>query len=186
MRLARHLLPLRHADGRLEPLDMEALVTWFSGDPEIGGAALPRWVIETVADTLLSHYHKTRVKPEIAAEEVLALAKWLIFGYARESKRAPSPSPPRQLDLYERVRATGACLELQLLAEIRSFLARAPDHAPRESPLRLTGVRQCAQLLAGTQRWSARCERIREELVGRIRDEARRAGRPGLALAILS
>jgi hypothetical protein len=186
MHLSRHLLSLRHEDGRAESLDADALAAWFAADAEVAAAALPRWVLDTVADTLLCHYHKARARPDVPAPEVLALAKWLVFGYSRESGRAPAPPSPRQLDLFERVRAAGACLELRLFAEIRDFLAQAPGGMSPENALRLTGVRQCAQLLAGTRRWSAKCERIREELVGRIRDEARRSGRTGLAVAILS
>ncbi|MCC7519435.1 MAG: hypothetical protein IT578_09650 [Verrucomicrobiae bacterium] len=186
MHLACHCLPLRHADGRLESLDLEGLAARFVSDPEIGGAALPRWVLETVADTLLRHYHKTRVKPEVSEEEVLALAKWLVFGYASSARRTVPSAPPRQMDLFEKARAMGAGLELQLLAEIRRFLAHASEGATVEGALRLTGVRRCAQFLAGTRRWSARCERIREDLVARIRDEARRSGRVGLTVAILS
>lgn len=186
MQLTRNLLPLRHDDGRVESLDVDGLAAWFVQDRDIGAAALPRWVIDTVADTLLCHYHKTRTKPEVPASEVLALAKWLVFGYQRDANKPPPPSHPRQLDLYEKARANSACLELQLVAEIRTFLTQAPEGMSTDTALRLTGVRQCAQLLAGTQRWSPRCERIREELVDRIRDEARRSGRPGLALAILS
>ena len=186
MQLARNLLPLRHDNGRIEPLDVEGLAAWFCTDPEIGSATLPRWVIDTVADTLLCHYHKARAKPEVPAAEVLALAKWLVFGYQHNTGKAAPPGQPQHLDLFETARASGACLELQLVAEIRNFLAQVPKGISSGTALRLTGVRQCAQFLAGTRRWSVRCEKIREELVDRIRDEARRSGRPGLALAILS
>ena len=59
-------------------------------------------------------------------------------------------------------------LELFFFPRLRDELRAKLRLAPRV--LRFHGLRHCAKRLAGAQRWSARCEKMQEQIVGYLRE----------------
>lgn len=59
-------------------------------------------------------------------------------------------------------------LELFFFPRLRDELRAKLRQAPRV--LRFHGLRDCAKRLAGAQRWSARCEKMQEQIVGFLRE----------------
>ncbi len=59
-------------------------------------------------------------------------------------------------------------LELFFFPRLRDELRAKLRLAPRV--LRFHGLRDCAKRLAGAQRWSARCEKMQEQIVGFLRE----------------
>jgi hypothetical protein len=93
-------------------------------------------------------------------------------------KLEPSPAapvltgPPGELtvetDMSLIALESGDSLELLFFPKLRDELRTKLRLAPRV--LRFHGLRGCAKRLAGAQRWSARCEKMQEQIVGYLRE----------------
>jgi len=59
-------------------------------------------------------------------------------------------------------------LELFFFPRLRDELRTQLSHSPRV--VRFRGLRRCVKQLAGARRWSGRCERLREQIVGYLRE----------------
>jgi hypothetical protein len=118
------------------------------------------------------HYFKSELLREsvTVGEFSLALEKVLHqLGFAlADEPSAAAPRPVIESDL--RVIACRSAFSLELFffpalrLELRSQLRQSPK------VLRFRGLRGCVKQLAGARRWSVRCERLQEQIVGFLRE----------------
>lgn len=117
------------------------------------------------------HYFKTELERQsvTVGEFAIALEKVLRgFGLTLYADDAPLPENPLAADLGRIARESADSLELfffpRLRAELRSQLRQSPR------VLHFRGLRGCVKQLAGARRWSARCEKMQEQVVGYLRE----------------
>lgn len=118
------------------------------------------------------HYFKCEMERQsvTVGEFALALEKVLRgFGltlYADE----PPPLPAGHLaaDLGRIARESADSLELFFFPRLRDALRAQLRQSPRV--LHFRGLRGCVKQLAGAQRWSARCEKMQDQVVGYLRE----------------
>jgi hypothetical protein len=118
------------------------------------------------------HYFKADLERETVTvgEFALALEKVLRnFGltlYADE----PPPLANQTVadDLGHLARESADSLELFFFPRLRDALRAQLRQSPRV--LRFRGLRGCVKQLAGARRWSVRCEKMQEQVVGYLRE----------------
>jgi hypothetical protein len=73
-----------------------------------------------------------------------------------------------ETDLGLFTRQSDGSLELFFFPRLRDELRAQLRQSPRM--VRFRGLRACVKELAGAQRWSARCEKMRDQIVGYLRE----------------
>jgi hypothetical protein len=99
-----------------------------------------------------------------ALEKVLSNLGFIIRAGAIESQ--PQEIVESDLGVLTRDFADG--LELFFFPRLRDELRFQLRHSPRL--LRFRGLRGCVKQLAGAQRWSGRCEKMRDQIIGYLRE----------------
>ncbi len=118
------------------------------------------------------HYFKCELDRQTVTvgEFALALEKVLRgFGltlYADEPP--PLANPVLEADLANIARESADSLELFFFPRLRNELRTQLRQSPQV--LRFRGLRGCVKQLAGARRWSARCEKMQEQIVGYLRE----------------
>jgi len=118
------------------------------------------------------HYFKCEMERQsvTVGEFAVALEKVLRgFGltlYADEPP--PLADEPLAADLGRIARESADSLELFFFPRLRDALRAQLRQSPRV--LHFRGLRGCVKQLAGAQRWSARCEKMQEQVVGYLRE----------------
>jgi hypothetical protein len=118
------------------------------------------------------HYFKTELEREMVTvgEFAQALEKALqglgltLFADQFEPRREQT----LETDLGVIALESSDSLELFFFQRLRMELRAKLRQSPRV--LRFRGLRGCAKRLAGAQRWSARCEKMQEQIVGYLRE----------------
>jgi len=124
------------------------------------------------ASASVFHYFKIELARQTVTvgEFALALEKVLRnFGltlHADESQ--PFARQILEADLRRIARESADSLELFFFPKLRDELRAQLRQSPRL--LHFRGLRGCAKQLAGAQRWSARCEKMQDQIVGYLRE----------------
>ena len=124
------------------------------------------------ASASVFHYFKIELARQTVTvgEFALALEKVLRnFGLTLHADETqPFAKQILEADLRHIADESADSLELfffpKLRNELRAQLRRSP------SVLRFRGLRGCVKQLAGAQRWSARCEKMQDQIVGYLRE----------------
>ncbi|HEY5040911.1 MAG TPA: hypothetical protein VIK53_02810 [Verrucomicrobiae bacterium] len=117
------------------------------------------------------HYFKTELERETVTvgEFAIALEKALHgLGLTLFADNSEARLQTIEADLGLIARESADSLELFFFPRLRNELRAKLRHAPRV--LRFRGLRGCAKRLAGAQRWSPRCEKMQEQIVGYLRE----------------
>jgi hypothetical protein len=117
------------------------------------------------------HYFKTELERETVTvgEFAVALEKALHgLGLTLFADNSETRLQTLEADLGLIARESADSLELFFFPRLRNELRAKLRHAPRV--LRFRGLRGCAKRLAGAQRWSPRCEKMQEQIVGYLRE----------------
>jgi len=117
------------------------------------------------------HYFKTELERETVTvgEFAVALEKALHgLGLTLFADNSETRLQTLEADLGLIARESADNLELFFFPRLRNELRAKLRHAPRV--LRFRGLRGCAKRLAGAQRWSPRCEKMQEQIVGYLRE----------------
>ena len=118
------------------------------------------------------HYFKTELAREAVTigEFSLALEKALLhLGYTIHAQEPGSQSADNHngTDLARLIGEIGGSFELLFFPRLRDELRIRLRHSPRM--VRFHGLRGCVKQLAGARRWSNRCERLQDQIVGYLR-----------------
>lgn len=156
-------LLLATQDGELVPCSADVLVGEFLAGSE--PLIEPQLMQEATAAVL--HYFKTELgRPWVTvAEFAQALARVLrTFGLqVVEATEPPAADEVAATDLLELAIASGEAFELAFFPRLRSALRRQLHQSP--GFVRFRGLRGCVKRLAGSRRWSQRCERLQRQII---------------------
>jgi hypothetical protein len=161
-----HLL-FQLTNGESVPCSAEMITIEIAGNSE--GLLDPEMLRHAAASVF--HYFKSELDRETVTvgEFAFALEKVLrnlgLTLYADEP-----PSLKKQIleaDLGLLARESADNLELFFFPKLRNELRSQLRQSPRI--LRFRGLRGCAKQLAGARRWSARCEKMQEQIVEYLR-----------------
>ncbi|MSU59029.1 MAG: hypothetical protein EXS35_12830 [Pedosphaera sp.] len=126
-------------------------------------------VIHHAAASVFHYFRKDLARDTVTvAEFAEALEKVLReLGF---KVRAPDPPPGENptADLNALARDSGAARELVFFPRLRRELRTQLQASPRL--IRFRGLRGCVKQLAGARRWSPRCENLRDQIVGYLRE----------------
>ncbi|MGH7951671.1 MAG: hypothetical protein ACREFE_07095 [Limisphaerales bacterium] len=117
------------------------------------------------------HYFKNDLARETVTVGEFAHALEKVLRNLGLTLRAPLPlSELREIetDLGLFTRQSTDSLELFFFPRLRDALRAQLRQSPRV--LRFRGLRGCVKQLAGARRWSARCETLRDQIVGYLRE----------------
>ncbi len=152
------------ADGESVPCSAEMITVEISGEP--CGGLDPEMLHHATASVF--HYFKVELQREsvTAGEFSRAIEKVLRhLGYTLRSGTAPEVS---ETDLGLLADEAGAGLELFFFPRLRDELRLQLRQSPRV--VRFHGLRGCVKQIAGTRRWSSRCERLQDQIVAFLRE----------------
>jgi hypothetical protein len=161
-----HLL-FQLTNGESIPCSAEMITIEIAGNSE--GLLDPEMLRHAAASVF--HYFKSELARETVTvgEFAFALEKVLrnlgLTLYADEP--APLTKQILEADLGLLARESADNLELFFFPKLRDELRTQLRQSPRV--LRFRGLRGCAKRLAGAQRWSARCEKMQEQIVDYLR-----------------
>jgi hypothetical protein len=124
------------------------------------------------ASASVFHYFKSELQRETVTvgEFALALEK-VLRGFGLTLYADEPPPLARQIleaDLRHIARESADSLELFFFPRLRDQLRAQLRQSPQV--LRFRGLRGCVKQLAGARRWSARCEKMQEQVVGYLRE----------------
>jgi len=117
------------------------------------------------------HYFKAELEREsvTVGEFAIALEKALHgLGLTLFADHSPREQQMLEADLGLLAREAADSLELFFFPRLRKELRAQLRRSPRV--LRFRGLRGCVKRLAGAQRWSPRCEKMQEQIVGYLRE----------------
>lgn len=154
-------------NGESVPCSAEMITIEIAGNSEglIDSAMLKH------AAASVFHYFKADLEREsvTVGEFSIALEKALHgLGLTLFADGSQTPRPALEADLALLAREAAGNLELFFFPRLRDELRAKLRQAP--GVLRFRGLRGCAKQLAGAQRWSARCEKMQEQIVGYLRE----------------
>jgi hypothetical protein len=117
------------------------------------------------------HYFKNELEREsvTVGEFAIALEKALHgLGLTLFADKSEDNQQALEADLAHLARESAGSLELFFFPRLRHELRAQLRQSPRV--LRFRGLRGCVKQLAGAQRWSPRCEKMQEQIVGYLRE----------------
>jgi hypothetical protein len=118
------------------------------------------------------HYFKCELARQTVTVGEFALALEKVLRNFGLTLYADEPPPLTQqileADLALLARESAESLELFFFPRLRDALRTQLRQSPQV--LRFRGLRGCVKQLAGAQRWSARCEKMQEQIVGYLRE----------------
>jgi hypothetical protein len=166
--LSSDCLLFQLTSGESVPCSAEMITIEIAGNSQ--GLVDPEMLRHAAASVF--HYFKIELARQsvTVGEFTLALEKVLRnFGL---TLYADGPPPlARQIleaDLGLLARESADSLELFFFPRLRDELRMQLRQSPRV--LRFRGLRVCVKQLAGAQRWSARCEKMQDQIVGYLRE----------------
>ena len=161
-----HLL-FQLTNGESVPCSAEMITIEIAGNAE--GYLDPEMLRHAAASVF--HYFKVELEREsvTVGEFALALEKALHgLGMTLYADHSVTDGDTRESNLDVIARENAENLELFFFPRLRDELRAHLRHSPRV--LRFRGLRGCAKQLAGAQRWSARCEKMQEQIVDYLRE----------------
>jgi hypothetical protein len=158
-------------NGESVPCSAEMITIEIVGSTE--GAVAPELLHHAAASVF--HYFKVELGREmvtvgefaIALEKALQALGLTLFSDRAEPKYAVLPAT-QETDLRQIAQESNDSLELFFFPRLRDELRAKLRLSPKVVHFR--GLRGCAKRLAGAQRWSARCEKMQEQIVGYLRE----------------
>lgn len=164
--LARDLLLFRLADGESVPLRPEMISFEVSGD---AASTLDAETVNNAAAAVFHYFkHDLGLDSVSMGEFTMALEK-VLRGFVL-SAAAPSGGDPNtrvlEADLRRLADESGGS-ELFFFSELRRELRAHLRQSP--AMLRFHGLRRCVKQLSGAQRWSSRCQNLRDQIVEYLR-----------------
>ncbi len=161
-----HLL-FQLTNGESVPCSAEMITIEIAGNSE---GFLDQEMLRHAAASVF-HYFKVELDRQsvTVGEFALALEQALHgVGLTLYADHSTQDGDTRESNLDLLAAESAENLELFFYPRLRSELRAQLRHSPRV--LRFRGLRGCAKQLVGAQRWSSRCERMQEQIVGYLRE----------------
>jgi hypothetical protein len=155
-------------NGESVPCSPEMIAIEFVGDSD--GMLDPEMLRHAAVSVF--HYFKKELHRETVTVGEFAGALEKVLGQLglvlRDNELGTRDEEMIETDLGLFAHQSDSSLELFFFPRLRDELRIQLRHSPRV--LRFRGLRGCVKQLAGAQRWSARCEKIQEQIVGYLRE----------------
>ena len=159
-------LLFRLSNGESIPCSAEMITVEIVGNA--GGPFDPEMLQHAAASVF--HYFKTELEREAvtvgefagALEKVLRDLGFIIRSGGIAARETI------ETDLGSLARESADSLELFFFPRLRDELRTKLRQSPRV--LRFRGLRGCVKQIAGARRWSARCEKMQDQIVGYLRE----------------
>ena len=164
-------LIIQTSDGEQIPCSAEWITLELMGD---GAAWLDPVVVHNASAAVL-HYFKHELRRDFVSvgEFALALEKVLRgFGLSVYADSEPDSAPTvktrvLESNLQELASMAGKGFELFFFPHLREEMRIKMEQAPQV--LRFRGLRGCVKQLAGSERWSRRCQNLSDQIVDYLR-----------------
>ena len=178
-------LLFRLASGESIPFSSEMISVELMGDT--AGQFDPELVRHAAASVFHYFRHDLGRETVSVAEFAEALERALRkIGFRIRSTETDPPSPPAHdpvPDLRLLAHESGQSLELFFFRRVRNEI-RLQLRQP-SGLIRFRGLRGCVKKLAGARRWSARCEKLQDQILDYLRQcVTSEAGQTGCALMV--
>jgi hypothetical protein len=164
--LARDCLLFELASGESIPFSSEMISIELVGD---AGEQFDPEVIQHAAAAVFHYFRHEQARATVTVAEFAEALERVLRGlglHVRPAETEIVPAPGT--DLRALARESGDARELvffpRLRREVRSQLAASPRM------VRFRGLRGCVKQLAGARRWSPRCDHLREQILGYLRE----------------
>ena len=154
-------------NGESVPCSAEMITIEIVGNAD--GLIAPELLHHAAASVF--HYFKVDLERQsvTVGEFAIALEKAMHgLGLTLFSEQAQSRRQTLETDLCLMAQDPADTLELFFFQRLRRELRAQLRQDPRV--LRFRGLRGCAKRLTGAQRWSARCEKMQEQIVAYLRE----------------
>ncbi len=137
---------------------------------DTGGLFDPEFVSN--ATKAVFHYFKHELgRQSVSVGEFAGALEKVLRGFAATAQSPLTPQSGARVlesDLYRLAQESGQGRELVFFPRLRTELQRHLRQGPRM--LRFRGLRGCVKHLAGTRRWSPRCQTLEGEIVAFLRE----------------
>jgi len=147
---------------------------------------VPPWLAEDIGKGVESYLRNHYEKAVIDVTELFDRIRSTLKSLGLESMEAElkEKAPPVRISLTELARKAGAGYELIFFNLLDRQFASATGSGSQL--LICYGLRKCVKNLVDTDHWNSRCEALKEEIVGFLDDEYRKAAdsNPALSLAV--
>jgi hypothetical protein len=165
--LAGDYLLFQFSSGEKVPFSADMISVEVLGET---GEMLDAELVRNAAKAVFYYFkHELRRDTATLAEFAEALEK-VLHGFNVKTPR-PLPRLSRagviEADLRQLASESGKGCELFFFPRLREELRSQLQHEPRE--LHFRGLRGCVKRLAGARRWSARCQKLEDQIVEFLR-----------------
>lgn len=163
--LAQDCLLFRLGNGEQVPFSADMISVELIGD-------ISRWVDPEMAShaaKAVFHYFKTELRRQsVTAEEFAQAMEQVLRGFGLRDPKSGLDQTVIESDLWQLARASGGGCELLFFPSLRTQLR---DHF-RQRPrlVRFRGLRNCVKEIAGTRKWTRRCQALEEQIVSFVRE----------------
>lgn len=165
IRLASDYLLFQTANGESFPVSTETISVELAG---AAASAIDPEMIKNAAAAAVHYFRHHLERESVSAAEFVGALERVLRGFGFEIHTIDDPgagAAKSGSDLRQLARESG--VELTFFQDLRRALRQQLDQA---SPMvRFHGLRSCVKQLTGAQRWSPRCEALRDQIVEYLR-----------------
>jgi len=155
-------------NGESVPCSPEMISVELMGD---SGGQLDPEVLHHAAASVFHYFKKELARESVTVGEFAGALERVLrkLGLNLHEDEFQMRSPEMiETDLSLFAHQSGDSLELFFFPRLRDELRAQLRQSPRV--LRFRGLRGCVKQLAGAQRWSERCEKMQEQIIGYLRE----------------
>ena len=171
-------------DGRMEPLDLTALVGEIASQNQTLSPNFEPWMVEHVVQSIVHYVRHQLNKDSVTLQDFIEIAQEVLKTFIEESESKPPEPHQENFDLYQLAQRAGHGFELRFYEMLRENIRDAAGRG--KTAYVFTGLRRCVKLLAGKQRWRIRCRRLNDEIVEFIRHTTGRCVECNVRLTVSS
>lgn len=164
--LAKDCLLFELASGESIPFSSEMISIELMGeaaekfDPE---------VIHHAAASVFHYFRHDQARDTVTVAEFAEALEKVLRSLGFNVQPAEAETTPRPgADLRVLARESGDARELVFFPRLRREVRSQLEASPRM--VRFRGLRGCVKQLAGARRWSPRCDELREQILGYLRE----------------
>ena len=167
IQLKADCLVFQTANGENIPCSVELVTIELMGE---SGMQLDPELIRHMSAAVLHYFRNELGRTFVSVGEFsLALERVLRhFGFTVSPDLPAEPLRVLESDLRRIACASGKGFELMFFSSLRSELQKKLNESPQL--LRFNGLRGCVKQLIGARRWSARCQRLSDQIVEYLRE----------------
>jgi hypothetical protein len=165
--LATDCILLKRSNGEFEPMDSHTISIEVVTE---GQSPFDEEFVKEASAAVLHYFKKEEGRDSVTLGEFAAALEKVLMGFSPSlTKEVVKPTGSIvEADMLAMISGSGEILELNFFPKLRQELRNQLRSAPQF--LRFYGLRNCVLRLAGSRRWTHRCRRMEEQIVGFLRE----------------